>query len=74
MRKLGNLFTILVSLILLSFLGGLESSGQHLADNVIANSDSYQNLEKPVVDSLVGNRPGRKIENKAFGVGEKLEY
>lgn len=74
MRKLGNFFTIPVGLILLSFLGRLESSGQHLADNVIANPDSYQNLEKPGVDSLVGNRPGRKIENKAFGVGEKLEY
>lgn len=58
--------------------GGLKSEGQlfsqHLADNVIANSDSFQNLEKPAIDSLVSNKPARKIENKAFGVGEKLEY
>lgn len=78
MKKTERLLIIPVSLILSALVGGLKSDSQlfsqHLADNVIANSDSYQNLEKPVVDSLVSNKPGRKIENKAFGVGEKLEY
>ncbi|OGC84278.1 MAG: hypothetical protein A2V73_05255 [candidate division Zixibacteria bacterium RBG_19FT_COMBO_42_43] len=31
-------------------------------------------MEKPAIDSLVSNNPGRKVYNKAFGVGEKLEY
>ncbi len=78
MKKTERLLIIPVSLILSALVGGLKSDSQlfsqHLADNVIAKSDSYQNLEKPVVDSLVSNKPGRKIENKAFGVGEKLEY
>ncbi|HKZ22201.1 MAG TPA: DUF3108 domain-containing protein [candidate division Zixibacteria bacterium] len=78
MRNSGKLLVILASLILPALVGGLKSDSQlfsqHLADNVIANSDSYQNLEKPAIDSLVSNKPGRKIENKAFGVGEKLEY
>lgn len=78
MRKSGKLLVILASLILPALAGELQSDGQvfgqHLADNVIANSDSYQNLEKPAIDSLVSNKPGRRIENKAFGVGEKLEY
>jgi len=78
MRNSGKLLVILASLILPALVGGLKSDSQlfsqHLADNVIANSDSYQNLEKSVVDSLISNKPGRKIENKAFGVGEKLEY
>jgi len=78
MKKSKKLLILFISLILLTILGGLESTSQlfsqHLADNIIANSDSYQNLEKPVIDSLVGNKPGRKIENKSFGVGEKLEY
>ena len=78
MRNSGKLLVILASLILPALVGGLKSDSQlfsqHLADNVIANSDPYQNLEKPAIDSLVSNKPGRKIENKAFGVGEKLEY
>ncbi|EQB63670.1 MAG: hypothetical protein RBG1_1C00001G1249 [candidate division Zixibacteria bacterium RBG-1] len=78
MKKIEKLLIILVSSILMTTAGGLKSEGQlfsqHLADNVIANSDSYQKLEKPAIDSLVSNNPGRKVYNKAFGVGEKLEY
>ena len=78
MRNSGKPLIILASLILPALVGWLKSDSQlfsqHLADNVIANSDSYQNLEKSVVDSLISNKPGRKIENKSFGVGEKLEY
>ncbi|OGC75990.1 MAG: hypothetical protein A2145_00755 [candidate division Zixibacteria bacterium RBG_16_40_9] len=76
MRKLKKLIILVISLV--SILAVLKSTpqlfSQHLADNVIANTDSYQNLEKPVVDSLVSNKPARNIENKSFGVGEKLEY
>src|SRR4030065_145621 len=78
MKKIEKLLIILVSSILMTTAGGLKSEGQlfsqHLADNVIANSDSYQKLEQPGIDSLVSNNPGRKVYNKAFGVGEKLEY
>ncbi len=76
MRKLKRL--AILAIILISTLTVLKSSpqlfSQHLADNVIANTDSYQNLEKPLVDSLVGSKAYRKIENKAFGVGERLEF
>src|SRR4030067_2938865 len=78
MKKIEKLLIILVSSILMTTAGGLKSEGQlfsqHLSDNSIANSDSYQKLEKPAIDSLVSNNPGRKVYNKAFGVGEKLEY
>lgn len=72
-KKLVFIFIILIPIMAVQ-KSNLQLSSQHLADNVIANTDSYQKLEKPAVDSLVGNKPSRKIENKAFGVGEKLEF
>ncbi len=72
-KKLLLIFIILIPIMAVQ-KSDPQLTSQHLADNVIANTDSYQKLEKPTVDSLIGNKPLRKIENKSFGVGEKLEY